>query len=83
MKNLKKFDQLNESSASGFFNNAYDVDDYRWSKPENKQFIATLVDSLLELSETEDNNVNHYITEMSKDKQDFLVRLGNLIHTKE
>lgn len=36
MKNLKKFDQLNESST-GFFQDAYDVDNHSWTKPENKQ----------------------------------------------
>ena len=82
MKNLKKFDQLNEST-SGFFNDAYDVDNHRWKKPENKQFIKKLVDSLLELSGAEDDNPNFYITEMRKDKQDLLIKLGNHIHTKE
>jgi len=80
---MKHIKTMNESQSNGFFNAAYDVDDYRWVKPENKAFIKKLVDSLLELSEVEDNNTNHYITEMSRDKQDLLIKIGNLIHTKE
>jgi hypothetical protein len=81
MKNLKAFNEseaINESE--GFFSEAYDVDDYRWKSQKNKDFIFELVTNLLEISRMEDGNINRYIEAMSKDKQELLIKIGNLIY---
>jgi len=80
MKNLKAFNEsedVNESEE--FFSNAYDIGDYRWNNKKNDDFIFTLITYLLDISAMEDDNSNRYISEMSKDKQDMLVKIGNLV----
>lgn len=81
MKNLKTFNESeNVNESEGFFKDAYSVGDYRWKRQKNSDFIYALVSNLLELSEIEDGNNNMYISEMSKDKQDMLVKIGNLVY---
>jgi len=65
------------------FNCAYDVDNHSWKDGENKAFIRDLVSNLLDISFEEDNNKSCYITEMSEDKRDMVVKLGNHLYEKE
>ena len=80
---INKFKKINENNSFSFFNDAYDVDNYNWKKTENNKFISKLTDLLLELSNIEDNNTNFYITEMSQDKQNMLIKIGNILYLKD
>ena len=61
-----------------YFNSAYDVDDYKWKDKKNKDFIHRFISILLTL-DTE-FNPNHYISELSGERQDIILEIGNYLY---
>ena len=56
------------------FTNAYDVDNFRWGD-DHKPFIYKLISTILETEA--DTNPNRYVSELSKESQEIIVKIGN------
>lgn len=63
-----------------YFSTAHDVNDYKWKDKKNDDFIHRFISIILTL-DTE-FNPNHYISELSNERQDIILEIGNYLYNK-